>query len=449
MRASFDFDTGAYIGYGGGSALIASMLASAPYRIPNLDLQARLVYTNKHVAGPVRAPGGPQANFAKEIHLDELAAKLGIDPLEFRLRNAWEEGDESPTGQRLVAVSIKETLQRAARAIGWGTPKPHGRGRGLCCTWWFSSCTESRARVEITKDGRVRIHSGNPEVGTGSAASALPMLAAETLGIAPNDIELVLADTSSDAYDGGVGGSGSTYGSGMAVENAAKAARTILLERAENALEARADDIELRDGRAVVRGSPSHFATFGDLAGAAGGTIVGKGESVDGDDPEFDATLVESHGFASWMAPSFTTTAAEVDVDAQTGRVVVRKLVTAQDVGFAVNPTGIVGQIEGGAVQGLGWALTEELIYDGGRIAHPGFGSYLLPTSVDAPEIETIIVERPSVDGPRGMKGVGEPPVTTPPGAIANAILDAVGAVPHEAPMTPERVWRAIAERRT
>jgi len=449
MRASFDFDTGAYIGYGGGSALIATMLASAPYRIPNLDLQARLLYTNKHVAGPVRAPGGPQANFAKEIHLDELAAQLRMDPLEFRLRNAWEEGDASPTGQRLTAVSAKETLERAARAIGWGSPKPAGRGRGLCCTWWFSSCTESRARVEITREGRVRIHSGNPEVGTGSAASALPMLAAETLGVAPHDIELVLADTSSDAYDGGVGGSGSTYGSGMAVENAAKAARAMLLERAENALEARAEDIELRDGRAVVRGSPSHFATFADLAAAAGGTIEGKGESVGGDDPEFDASLVETHGFASWMAPSFTTTAAEVDVDADTGRVVVRKLVTAQDAGFAVNPTGIIGQVEGGAVQGLGWALTEELIYDGGRITHPGLGSYLLPTAVDAPEIETIVVERPSVEGPRGMKGVGEPPVTTPPGAIANAIFDAVGAVPHEAPMTPERVWRAIERRRT
>lgn len=449
MRASFAFDTGAYIGYGGGTALIATMLASAPYRIPNLDLQAKLVYTNKHVAGPVRAPGGPQANFAKEIHLDELAAKLGIDPLEFRLRNAWEEGDAGPTGQRLTAVSVKETLERAARAVGWGSPKPAGRGRGLCCTWWFSSCTGSKARVEITRDGRVRVLSGNPEIGTGSAASALPMLAAETLGISLGDVDLVLADTSSETHDDGVGGSGSTYGSGMAVENAAKAARALLLERAENALEARADDIELRDGRAVVRGSPSHFATFGDLAGAAGGTIIGNGESVAGDDPEIDDTLVESHGFASWMAPSFTTTAAEVDVDADTGRVVVRKIATAQDVGFAVNPTGIVGQIEGGAVHGLGWALTEELIYDGGRIAHPGLSSYLLPTSVDAPDIETIIVQRPSVEGPRGMKGVGEPPVTTPPGAIGNAIFDAVGVVPHKTPMTPERVWRAVAERKT
>jgi CO/xanthine dehydrogenase Mo-binding subunit len=444
MRASFAFDTGAYIGYGAGSALIATMLASAPYRIPNIDLEAMLVYTNKQVAGPVRAPGGPQANYAKEAHLDELAAALGIDPLEFRLKNAWVEGDASPTGQRLTSVSVKETLRKAADAIGWGTALAAGRGRGICCTWWFSSCTESRARVEILESGAVRLHSGNPEVGTGSAASALPMFAADALGIDPSTIDVVLADTASDAFDGGVGGSGSTYGSGMAVERAAIAARDAVIRRAEDALEARAEDIELLGGRAYVRGTPEHGATFAQLARAAGGTIEGRGESDGGEDPEFDASLVESHGFASWMAPSFTTTAAEVDVDRETGRVAVRRLVTAQDVGFAVNPTGVVGQIEGGAVQGLGWALMERIDYDGGQMVNSGFAGYLLPTAVDAPPIEAIIVESPSREGPRGMKGAGEPPVTTPAGAIANAIRDAVGVTPHHAPMTPERVWAAI-----
>ena len=448
MRASFVFDTGAYIGYGTGTALIATMLASAPYRIPNLDLEARLVYTNKHVAGPVRAPGGPQATYAKEVHFDELAAKLDIDPLELRLRNAWKEGDISPTGQRLTGVSVKETLERAARAVDWGLPRTQpGRGRGISCSWWFSSCTQSAARVEVRADGRVRVHSGNAEIGTGSAASALPMLAAETLGIAPEDIDLILADTSSDAFDDGVGGSGSTFGAGMAVENAAKDARTSLIQRAEDLLEARAEDIELRDGSAHVRGVPDRAVTFRELARAAGGSIVGHGESVRGSEPEFDEALVESHDFASWMAPSFTATAAEVDVDAETGRVTVSKLATAQDVGFAVNPSGIIGQIEGGAVQALGWALTEELKYEEGRLIHPGLGSYLLPTSVDAPAIQAIIVERPSIEGPRGMKGAGEPPVTTPAGAIANAIRDACGVAPHETPMTPERVWHALAER--
>jgi len=448
MRASIIFDTGAYLGWGGGSALIASMLASAPYRIPDLDIEARLVYTNKHNAGPVRAPGGPQTNFAKELHIDQLARELGIDPLEFRLRNAWVEGDAGPTGQRLEGVSAKEVLERAARAIGWGSAKPAGRGRGLACTWWFSSCTESRARVEITDSGRVRLHSGNPEVGTGSAAWALPLLAADALGIAPEDIEIVLADTASAAYDGGVGGSGSTFGSGMAAENAAKDAREKLIARAEELLEARPEDIELRDGRAQVRGAPDHSVDFAALARSAGGIIEGTGEAVGSEDPEFDASLVESHSFASWMGPSFTATAAEVDVDAETGRVRVRKLVTAQDVGFAVNPPGVIGQIEGGAVQGLGWALTEEMRYEDGRFVNPSLGGYLLPTAVDAPEIEAIVVERPSKEGPRGMKGVGEPPVTTPAGAIGNAIRDAVGVVPYEAPMTPERVWRAIEEDR-
>lgn len=448
MRASFVFDTGAYIGYGSGTALIATMLASAPYRIANLDLEATLVYTNKHVAGPVRAPGGPQANLAKEVHLDELALALRIDPLDFRLKNAWQEGDAGPTGQRLTSVSVKEALRKAADAIGWHTPVPAGRGRGLSCTWWFSSCPTSRARVSVLRDGKVRIYSGNPEIGTGSAASALPILAADVLGVSPDDVEVVLADTATGTYDDGVGGSGSTFGAGLAVTNAAKEVRKALIERAADALEARPDDIDLAGGRAVVRGAPGRDVTFARLAEIAGSPIEGTGESEGRDDPEFDKALVESHEFPAFMAPSFTASAADVEVDAETGRVVVHKIVTAQDVGFAVNPAGVIGQIEGGAVQGLGWVLTEELQYDGhGEMVNPGFGSYLLPTCVDAPPIEAIVIESPSIEGPHGIKGVGEPPVTTPGAAIANAILAATGAVPHETPMTPERVWRAIHNR--
>lgn len=448
MRASFVFDTGAYIGYGSGTALIATMLASAPYRIPNLDIEGRLVYTNKHVAGPVRAPGGPQATFAKESHLDELAAALGMDPLEFRMKNIWIDGDVSPAGQRLSGVRAKQTLQTVADAIDLGAPRRTGRGRGLACGWWFSSCTQSRARIEIDELGAIRLHSGNPEVGTGSAAAALPMLAADVLGVDPSEIELVLSDTASDAYDGGVGGSGSTFGAGMAVEAAAGRARDALLRAAEELLEARLEDIDLRGGAAFVREAPSHRASLADLARAAGGKIEGLGESEGPPDPEVDESLLESHDFASWLAPSFVASAAEVDVDEETGAVAVRRLVTAQDVGFAINPAGVVGQIEGGAVQGMGWALTEELSYDEcGAMLAPGFGSYLLPTAVDAPAIEAILIESPSGAGPHGMKGVGEPPVTTPGAAIANAIRDAVGASPHRTPMTPQRIWEAMRAR--
>jgi CO/xanthine dehydrogenase Mo-binding subunit len=449
MRASFVYDTGAYIGYGTGTALISTMLASAPYRIPNLDLEATLVYTNKHVAGPVRAPGGPQANFAKEAHLEEIARALGIDPLEFRLGNAWHETDVSPTGQKLSGVTAREALQRAAEAIDWRKPLPPNHGRGLACTWWFSSCSESKARVEIRADGSVFVASGNAEVGTGSAAVALPMIAAEALGVDPQKIKVVLADTSTGTYDSGVGGSGSTFSAGLAVRAAAAHAREQLLARAEEMLEARADDIELHAGRAFVRGAPEHSAGFDALARAAGGTIVGAGEAESISDPEADSALTETHGFSSWLAPSYTASAAEVEVDPETGRVIVRKIVTAQDVGHAVNPAGAVGQIEGGAVQGLGFALTEELVYDERGNVKPDFSHYLLPTSVDAPEIEAILIESTSGAGPFAMKGVGEPPVTTPAGAIANAIRAAVGAAPHETPMTPERVWRALQSRRS
>ncbi|HXW50407.1 MAG TPA: xanthine dehydrogenase family protein molybdopterin-binding subunit [Candidatus Acidoferrales bacterium] len=448
MEASFFFDTGAYIGYGAGTALIATMLASAPYRIPNHDLSATLVYTNKQIAGSVRAPGGPQATFAKELHLDELAAELGIDPLELRLRNAWEDGDQSPTGQRLNGVSVKETLRRAAEAIGWHEGRQRDRGVGIACSWWFSACGRSEAKVEVRADGSVHVQSGNPEVGTGAAAGALPLIVADRLGVDPGSIVLTLGDTATDTYDGGVGGSASTFSAGQAVKAAADGVRRQLLERAEDALEARREDIELRDGRAHVRGAPSHSIAFGALAGQNGGTISGEGKTEEINDPEFDSSLVESHDFASWIAPSFVTSAAEVEVDRATGRVAVRKIVTAQDVGVAVNPSGVIGQIEGGAVQGLGFALSEELRFGSHGIETTGFHDYLLPTMLDAPAIEAIVIETPSAEGPfGGMKGAGEPPVTTPAGAIGNAIRNAVGTAPHTVPMTPERVWKAIKDR--
>lgn len=443
MRASFVFDTGAYIGFGTGTALIATMLATAPYRVPNVDLEATLVYTNKHNAGPVRAPGAPQANWAKESHLDEVARALGMDPLAFRLHNVWRDGDKTPAGQTLDHVAAREVLERAADAIGWHAPRERGRGRGLCLTWWFSACGRSEAKVEVLDNGRVRIASGNPEVGTGSAAGALPLIAAEVLGIEPDSVDVVLGDTATATYDGGVGGSSSTFSAGVAVEAAARDARDKLIAAAEDALEARADDIELVDGTARVRGT-STSVPLAELARRAGGAVSGAGQASEIDDPEFDAETTQSHGFAAWLAPSYAATAADVSVDEDTGRVTVHELVTAQDVGFAINPAGCIGQIEGGAVQGLGWALTEELQYDEDGGVHPGFKEYLLPTAVDAPNVRAILVESRSGAGPRGMKGVGEPPVTTPPGAIANAIRDAVGVAPHEAPMTPERVWRAL-----
>jgi CO/xanthine dehydrogenase Mo-binding subunit len=446
MRASFVFDTGAYIGYGAGTGLIATMLASAPYRIESLDLQATLVYTNKQVAGPVRAPGGPQATWAKELHIDEVAHRLRLDPLDVRLRNAWEDGDVSPTGQTLQAVSVKETLVRAAEAIGWGRKRAPRQGRGVSCSWWFSSCSRSEARVEIRANGSVQVHSGNPEVGTGSAAGAIPIIIGDRLGIDPSAVTLTLADTATETYDSGVGGSGSTFSAGLAALDAADAVRAQLLKRAEDLLEARQEDIELRNGHAGVRGAPDHAVSFADLAAASGGTIQAKGSAPEIGDPEFDSESVESHDFASWLAPSFTATTAEVEVDTQTGRVDVRRIVTAQDVGRAVNPTGIIGQIEGGAVQGLGFALTEELRFGEHGIENPGFHDYLMPTALDAPSIEPIVIERPSSDGPLGMKGVGEPPMTTPAGAIGNAIRDAIGVVPYTSPMTPERVWRVVRD---
>ncbi|HLJ82594.1 MAG TPA: xanthine dehydrogenase family protein molybdopterin-binding subunit [Candidatus Eremiobacteraceae bacterium] len=447
MRASFVFDTGAYIGYGSGCALIATMLASAPYRIPALDLEGTIVYTNKHIAGPVRAPGGPQANFAKEMHLDELAQAVGVDPLAFRLMNVWQDGDLSPAGQRLTSVSVRETLEKTAAAIGWGGSADSNHGRGIAAGWWFSACGTSQARVLVNADGRVRVVSGNPEMGTGAAAQGLPIIAADALGIDPASIEFALADTGDETPDDGAHGSISTFSAGQAVAMAAADARDQLLAHAESMLEARREDLELRDGRVVNSEVPSVGASFAELARAAGGSIQGQGASSGLPDPEIDESLLQGHAFAAWPAPSFIATAAEVEVDPETGGVHVLHIATAQDVGFAFNPAGVKGQIEGGAVQAMGWALCEELKYEDGALLNPDLKHYLLPTALDAPRITAIIVERPSDAGPRGMKGAGEPPVTTPAAAIGNAIRAACGTVPHTAPMTPERIWRAIQDR--
>jgi CO/xanthine dehydrogenase Mo-binding subunit len=228
---------------------------------------------------------------------------------------------------------------------------------------------------------------------------------------------------------------------------AAETAREHIIAKAEDLLEARRDDIELSGGRASVRGAPDHAVTLAEIAASCGGAVEARGEAAEISDPEFDAKLVQSHDFASWLAPSFVASAADVAVDEDTGRVEVMRIVTAQDVGYAFNPSGVVGQVEGGAVQALGFALTEELRFGEGGIENPGFHDYLMPTAKDAPPIETIVIEQPSAEGPRGMKGAGEPPVTTPAGAIGNASRDAVGVVPHTTPMTPERVWNALRER--
>ncbi len=449
MQASFVFDGGAYSGYGNGAALIATMLVSAPYRIPNLDLEATLVYTNKQIAGPVRAPGGPQATFAKEVHIDEVAARVGCDPVTFRLRNMWDEEDESPAGQRLRGVSAKRVLQAAADAIGWGTPCRPNRGRGIACSWWFSSCGRSEARVEVRADGSVHVTSGNPEVGTGAATGSLPIIVAEHLGTSPGSVFLHLADTADAAYDSGVGGSASTFSAGWAVLAAARDVREQLLSVAEHALEARRDDIVIGEGRLFVRGSPEHGISLGEAAALAGGVVCATGATPQIDDPSLEhPARLEHHEFAAWLAPSFTASAAEVQVDPETGRVTVERIVTAQDVGTAIDPAGIEGQIEGGAVQALGFALSEELQFGPHGIMNTGLGDYLMPTIADAPDIQPIIIESPSHEGPLGAKGVGEPPVTTPGAAIGNAVYHATGNPPHDVPLTPERVWRGLAQSR-
>ena len=253
-----------YFGYGGGIGAHRRP-CSLRHRIAfrTSDLEATLVYTNKQVAGPVRAPGGPQANFAKELHLDEVGAQAAGS---IRLRSGSRTRGVRETKVRRASASPRSAsrtcCERRRTRIGWDSPRANGNGRGIGATWWFSACGLSEARVEVLTDGRVRVISGNPEIGTGSASQALPIIVADALGIDPLTVEVVLADTGDSAEDGGVHGSTSTFSAGQAAGAAAADARARLLDRAESLLEARRDDLDVRDGCVFVVGAPASKATF-------------------------------------------------------------------------------------------------------------------------------------------------------------------------------------------
>jgi CO/xanthine dehydrogenase Mo-binding subunit len=444
------FDTGAFAGSGPGVASVATLMLAGPYRIPNLLLEGYAVYTNKTNFGSFRAPSGPQANFAVESQMDAIADALGIDPLDFRLKNIVREGEEGPTGQVLSAVGLEECLLKVADAIGWRDRRPApGRGKGLACGWWTTTGGSSGVYVKVNPDGTVALNTGAAEIGTAALTGAAQVLA-EDLGVRLADINVVSADTLSTPFDFGAQGSRTAFAVGNACRAAVAELKRQLFALASKHLEVDESALALGEG-CVIAAAEDKRATLAELARlsqASGGGLIAHGTFV-APPTAYDAKRVEGHVYPAFHSPSFHAHAVELSVDAETGEITLHRYVVAQDVGFAMNPKYIEGQIEGGVAQGLGQALSEEIVYEGGHVLNANLTDYKMPTALDLPRIESILVQHPSLVGPNGAKGVGEPPNIEPPAAVANAVASAVGVRITSLPITAEKVALALGERET
>ena len=412
------------------------MCAFAPYDLPNVEVTGYDVVVNRPKATAYRAPGAPQAEFAVESVIDELAKAIGMDPVALRLKNAAKEGTRAAYGPTFGPVGLVETLEAVRTHEHYRAPLAPGQGRGVASGFWFNIGGETCANLNLGEDGTIALVAGTPDIG-GSRA-ALCLQAAETLGVDAEKIRPLIADTSSLGYTFLTGGSRTAFASGMAVIEASKDMIGQLCERAAKIWDIPADAVEWVDGEARPAGAnagefePLPLADLAGLAGKTGGPIVGRAQ-------------INAQG----AGPSFGTHMVDVDVDRETGRVEILRYTVVQDAGKAVHPGYVEGQLQGGAVQGIGWALNEEYVYDEhGRLQNPGFLDYRIPVCSDVPMIDTVIVEVPNPAHPYGVRGVGETPIVPPMAAIANAVEGALGIRFTELPMSPPRVLKALDEAR-
>ncbi len=445
-RGRLVLDKGAYCGEGGFFAQMAAMHAVGPYVIENVEIESSLVYTNNQPSSSIRAPTAPQVCWALEQQLDELAAAVGIDPVELRRKNLIENGSTTPTGQVLEQIAMRETLEAALDAIGYDQELPDDEAIGVAVGWWPCFTANSGAYVKLNPDGTGTIVTGAQENGTG-AVMAMPRYVAAELGMRPEDFSILYQDTDAAPWDMGSCGSQTTFNSGRAVIAAAGEVRDQLLDAAADQLEAAREDLELVGGSVRVKGSADKAVTIADLAGS--GTFHGRGHGEIPEGPSAPAEgCVGRLGLESFHAPQLIAHAAHVKVDRATGVVRVLRVAAAHDCGRILNRIGADGQVYGGVVMGIGQALSEGTQLDeAGRHRNPHLTDYKLVTASDAPAIEVLWIEtETSSAGPKGSKGVGEPPCVPTAGAIGNAIAKVTGARVRALPMTPERVWSAGSE---
>ena len=445
-RVRMLFNTGAFGSYGPNTAALASLMASGPYKIPNLHITGLIAYTNNVPNGSIRCPSAPQMAFAVETHLEKVARAIGMDGLTFRLKNAWVNGDTTCTGQVLDSVSVRECLQKAADAVEWDKPRPPGVGKGLACNWWVSGTWATQTLIETNEDGTFRLFSGCVDMGTGGMTTSVLQMAAAGLGVPVKSIQLVRGDTDTMPWDHGHGGSRMVFTIGRSAYEAAEDLNRQLREEGANHLAASVDDLVIEGDQIFVRGDTANAVPLSkicyDRHKKHGGPMIGVSSVLNEAPP-----TTKAHPIGGFSAPSFCAHAVELAVDKETGEIDITRYAAAHDVGKAINPTGCEGQIEGGVVMGLGLALMEELHEVNGKILNPNFADYLLLTAEDIPPIKTILVEQAASEGPFGAKGVGEPPIAPPTGAVANALAEALDVNVKRLPLTPEEVMSLIRVR--
>ena len=419
----------------GSPVMNGCMCAFAPYDIPNQRTVGYDVVSNRPKAAAYRAPGAPISAFAVESTMDIVAKAIGMDPLDFRLKNAATPGTRMVYGPKLAHGGYVETVQALLDHPGYKAPLGPNQGRGAASGFWFNGAGDSGANVAVNADGTVTIATGSPDIGGTRASMAI--MAAETLGIDYDLIQSSVVDTETVPYCHVTGGSRVTYATGLAVIDACEQIIGDLRARAALIWDVDVDAVVWEDGHAKPASS-----NVGDFEPLSLKDIASKFSATGG--PIGATGTVNAGG----QAPGFSTQFCDVEVDPETGRVEILRFVAAQDAGRAIHPSYVEGQMQGGVVQGIGWALNEEYIYaEDGTMSNPGFLDYRVPVASDVPMIEPIVVEVPNPNHPYGVKGVGEVSICPPMAAIANAVADAIGRRMQELPMSPPKVLEALDHR--
>ena len=429
-KAYLAFEAGAYPGSPVAGAAVATLWS---YDIPNVMIEGLDVVVNKPKTGAYRAPGVPNVSFGAETVIDEIAEKLQMDPIEFRLNNAARQGTPRPDGPAHAALGVVETLEAMRDHAHYKAPlQGPNRGRGVSIGLLYHSGFASACTLSVNADGTVNLVEGSTDIG--GTRTAVAMQAAEVLGIAAEEVLPTVVDTDSVGYTFGTGGSRTAFATGWAAHNAALEVKRQMIERAARIWEADSDSIVMEHGVIRSKHDPELKMSFKELAvmlRGSGGTVVGS------------ATVTPAG-----VSGSAVGNIVDVEVDPETGKVTILRYTVVQDAGKAIHPAYVEGQLQGGTAQGIGWALNEEYAYDdAGRMTNSSFLDYRMPIAMDLPMIDTVIVEVPNPGHPYGARGLGEASIITPPGALANAIYAAIGVRLRRLPMNPVEIMKAIWSR--
>ena len=441
-------DSGAYANNGPALSSIPMFVFGSIYRVGTARIRTRNVYTNTAPTGAYRGVNGPWLVFANERHMDAIADALGRDRREFRLASLARDGDLMRNGQPLEQVSIlREAFDHVDDLSGWqGAGAGELRGVGQAAAIWLTNPMPGHATVKLNEDGTATVITSATENGSGAAATGLRQIAAEALGLATDQVTVTMPDTDATGYDAGSQGSRTTHVVGRAIADASAEVRSQVLDRASQMLEAAPEDLVITDGVVSVAGVPTASVTLGQVAQSVTWTEgpIAAGASYVTPTPPHDPLCATGMLIKGWPTPTYHLHQAEVSVDAVTGQVTVDRYIVCQEVGRAVHPDAITGQIQGGVAQGLGFALSERVDLDHGRYVQRTFKQHGLPLAADVPRVEAIVMEHADPAGPFGAKGAAEPPVVPVAAAVANAVAHAIGAPVDVLPITPEAVLDAL-----